>query len=144
MAIKLDVDIRGEAAIHGRINDYLKNLKTMDSASQSMGYAVLVAWKDVMDHFKKEEGPGGKWVPLAARTLAWKKKRGYKGMLKNTGNLRQRTTMEQFGGKGIVANTVDYAVKHQFGLGVPARPFLWISEQAEKRIVARFFKYVVK
>jgi len=107
--------------------------------------ASIIAWRDVQDHFKNEEGPEGKWAPLRPSTLAFKKRHGYKGILKNEGNLRNSFMYSSTAVDAYVGSNLSYLKQHQFGepkKNLPARPPLWLSEGAKKNIEGRFLSYV--
>lgn len=69
-------------------------------------------------------GPGG-WPPLSNATLAARRRRGGRGgsMLVVSGRLKKGTNIQTDGGQARIFNPVPYASAHQFGLGVPRRPF---------------------
>ena len=101
--------------------------------------------RNVMDHFKTESGPRGKWQALAPSTIAWKKKHKYKWILRNSGNLWRRNLPRNDNKKAWVENDVEYAAKHQFGKGrIPQREFMWLSKKALKYIVDYMKNYLTR
>jgi phage gpG-like protein len=102
--------------------------------SQALG---VVAQKDIIDHFRNEQGPDGRWKALKPSTLAQRTKKGSKfgKILSDTGRLRD-ISFEATNDKVTVGTSVDYGVYHQKGIGVPQREWAYISDRGEKQIVA--------
>ena len=74
--------------------------------------------------------PGG-WPPLARETLRRRARDGFGTTpLLRTGRLRDATTTAALPDGLRLRNPVPYAPAHQFGLGVPARPFFPNVRQA--------------
>lgn len=131
--------------------------KLADVAGLLMTAANLFAFKDIIDHFSKEEGPNGSWPKRSPATQeAYAKiaagiwnapKRMRAGsfsptnkLLQLTGNLRQSINpgnMERAGKNSIVifANA-PYAGRHDAGGGgIPARPFMWLSDKVQDKML---------
>jgi phage gpG-like protein len=73
----------------------------------------------------------GGWPALASRTLAERRRRGLGTRpLQATGRLRAGVSARSDIAGVTVDDPVPYAAQHQFGLGVPARPFLPTAAQA--------------
>ena len=70
-------------------------------------------------------GGSGKWPPLANSTLSARRRRGGRGgsILVVSGRLKKGTQFQTGGGQARIFNPVPYAPIHQFGMGVPRRPF---------------------
>jgi phage virion morphogenesis protein len=103
---------------------------------------------DQRDHAKAQEGPDGKWAPRARATVEKRRRmkarklvRGPNRKLLNS--LPRRTiTVKATPRKLFAASKVPWAGVHQHGgtaghrARIPARPFLWFSEQfLEKALV---------
>ena len=118
---------------------------------------VRILWvhvfKDIMDHFEKESGPDGKWVPLSAVTLA--NRRGGGGMiLQDTGNMRQSFKPFPHKTRGdalVFFNFANYSKIHDEGgkttfgkrtVDTPQRKFMWISQEAMDNIAKSSIKYL--
>lgn len=106
-----------------RLKDRIRRLKDMSGAMDKISFFM---WKDVMDHFAKEQGPAGKWKPLKYR----------KGkILQDTGRLRASIIQRPERKRAILETTVPYAGTHQYGTGrVPQRKFLYLSAGGERNI----------
>ena len=94
--------------------------------------------------FASETAPDGSaWAPLAASTVARRRKRS-RGILKDTGRLMGSITHFSDATSAIVGTSVFYAIFHQYGVeGDPddatstdltARPFLGIGDD-ERRVI---------
>jgi phage gpG-like protein len=95
-----------------------------------------------MQHFKREEGPEGKWKGLSDITIyrrrKGKKKRGDK-ILQDTGTLKNSIAAVSNNRGAEVGTNIIYAKAHQFGKGrIPQRTFLFLSKEAQNRILDRF------
>lgn len=116
-----------------------------EQINRKVGIALLGI---VQRNFAKETGEGQPWARLKPATKKWKKKRGYAGILKNTGALRNSflsdATPDQARvyGRSLVGKNewgedtrpTDLARIHQFGApsrGIPARPMLPSTKQAQ-------------
>lgn len=118
----------------------------------------ILGFKDVIDHFSKEEGRSGRWAPLSPKTIAARRKGKRKGfgakILQDTGLLRQSvhpTAPNQYQqivyepNRVILRTTVKYASTHQFGRGIiKARPFMWISRPAHGNMMLVAEKWIAK
>jgi len=129
----INVKLSGKDKIIKRLERLEKAGRTI---SKPMKEAVIIGYRNIIQHFRKEEGPNGKWKPLKHR----------KGkILQDTGRLRMSINFRGSGNTGYLGTNVIYAATHQFGRGkIPARPFLWFSDETKQRIKKRFFNYVVK
>lgn len=113
-----------------------------------------VVFADIMSHFKTESGPGGPWV-------AWSQiysehmhliGKGGNNLLQDTGRLRGSffPTNTRVSSQGILwfnpAKTKSgfpYAAAHQEGgPKLPARPFMWLSEEAKDNISKQTLRFL--
>ena len=90
------------------------------------GGRALLNW--IGRNFESEgrlgSGGSGGWPPLSNSTLSARRREGRGGsMLVVSGRLKKGTNLETGGDNTRVFNAVPYAAIHQFGLGVPRRPF---------------------
>lgn len=128
--------------------------------------AQAFAFQDIIEHFRKEEGPAGKWKPRSDSTQAkyakiqaglWKPPRGARRgsfsptnkLLQLTGNLRQSvlpTNVEPVGRSSlrIFANAPYSAVHDVGGRAIPARPFMWLSDTAQEKMVDAIAQMVME
>lgn len=96
----------------------------------------VAGYRDIIEHFRKEEGPKGLWPERADATQIAYAKKGWAGnkLLQATGNLRQSvlpTNVENVGRDAIlVYANAPYGRVHDEGSpgrGLPQREFMWIS-----------------
>lgn len=142
--MKAKLKLEGLEKVLSRIQTVASRVK--DTAPLMARLATL-GFKDVIDHFSKEQGPEGKWAPLKPSTIARRRKKGGGAkILQDTGRLRG-SIMPQVTSPTraeIVSTNVVYAPYHQFGVpgrNLPARPFLWLSRQsidAMQRVAANY------
>jgi len=111
----------------------------------------------VADNFQTEGRSGGAgWKPLAASTIARRRKGGRAGLrdriLQDTGKLKQsfipgqpENVFRRFGGRGIdVGTTLSYAPYHEFGGGrIPQRKMLPTREKAQQ-IAAKSIEAIIR
>jgi phage gpG-like protein len=107
--------------------------------------AQMFAFGDINQHFRDEHGPDGKWKPRLASTDAAYDRRGGKyrstnKILQLTGNLRQSilpTNIKKLGPTSIsIFANAPYGNRHDEGTGgMPARPFMWLSDDAKQKMV---------
>lgn len=145
----------------GFFNKLRFNLKN-PLAKLKAGYATF-GYKDIIDHFDKEEGEGGKkWKKRKASTQrAYKLRNKYNKkynptnkLLQMTGALRQsilsgkKTNVKNVGRSGIlVFSRVKYGGVHNYGSNkknIPKREFMWLSGKSTQQIVDYMVKEIIK
>lgn len=159
MAIKLNLTVIGLKIFQKKIRDKANKIK--NQRKSLFARLAVLGFIDIQDHFKKEEGPTGKWQNLKQITIDRRRKgdnpeAGFK-ILQDTGNLRNSLTPNigskiirsdsaiiSVGGskKGIVKN---YAAAHNFGSiknNIPQREFMWISESGKQKMIKQIEKFV--
>lgn len=100
---------------------------------------AVFGFKDVIDHFDKEQGPDGKWPALSPSYKKWKARK-YPGRPKLVLSSRLRQSFlpanTRYEGPDGVAffNPVEYADTHDKGLKMPQRQFMWLSGRAMDHI----------
>lgn len=103
--------------------------------------AAMIMHRQVMDNFKKEQGPdGGKWARLKK-----KRKRGGSKVLQDTGILRSSILFRGHRANAEVKTNLKYAATHQFGdkrRGIPARPYMWMPDQLRKDLTDQYGRYI--
>jgi phage gpG-like protein len=108
------------------INKISKNLKNIVPILKP---AVNVfGFKDINDHFQREQNPKGRWAKLKYR----------KGKpLQDTGNLRNSFLPARRQGRDAVLmiNNAPYAGIHNYGKGRMHREFMWLSQGAQENIL---------
>ena len=111
---------------------------------------AIFGFKDIVDHFRKQEGPGGRWPALAEGYGKWKRKK-YPGrpMLVLSGRLRQSFlpgNIRDVDDSAVsMFNPVEYSGKHDRGEdGVPERKFMWISRRAQDLMDKALVSTIIK
>lgn len=127
------LEVKLEAAQVLSMLSKLGNKRAWMSALRSI--VAIFGFKDVVKHFRNEEGPDGKWPPLKPSYEKWKAKQGKTKMLQFTGQLRQNflpsNIRDNDASSVALFNPTEYSGKHDRGEGVPQRQFMWISGQAQ-------------
>jgi phage gpG-like protein len=125
-----------------------------------------IGYKDLMDHFQRQEGPEGQWPPRRAETnraydaIAAGRRQPPSGspraayrssnkLLQLTGNLRQ--SISPTGAKRLNAHTAvvyanaPYAGAHEEGRQkLPVRSFMWISDNAMEKMAHLILKFMTE
>lgn len=151
MSASVSIDVREWDAFFDSIGVKIKNgANLLKVAFNTAGF------KDVIDHFDKEEGPSGRWKPRAESTqtrysliasgrIAPPKgfKRGSfspsNKLLQLTGNLRKSFlpgNIRKLDSQTIVFfNNALYSSGHDEGTKtIPQREFMWLSDRAQDRM----------
>lgn len=105
-------------------------------------YSVF-GYKDIMDHFDKETGITNYWKP-SKRAL---EQNGQ--TLQDTGNLRNSVPTAKVNKEGkrtvSIINTAPYSGYHDEGLnGHIQREFMWLSDDAQGKILDYMLKTIIK
>jgi hypothetical protein len=124
----------------GKINSRLEKVK--DGKSEYVGLLSAIVFKDVMDHYEKEQGSKGSWKPWSKSYKDHMQKIGRAGnqILQFDGKLRQNflPTNWKSVSDGIywfnnakTKSGYPYAAAHDDGSGrLPQRDFMWLSDKA--------------
>jgi phage gpG-like protein len=119
----------------------IRNTKSATTHEKRFVDQIAVhVFQDLIDHFKKEEGPQGKWKPWSKiyREHMQRIGKGGNNILQDTGRLRGgiQATNYQARRDGVSwYNRVPYAAAHEYGTKrLPKRPFMWLSKAAMKKI----------
>lgn len=112
-----------------------------------VGLLSAIVFRDLDSHFFLEEGPNGRWANWSRGYTEQMIKKGKQGnlILQDTGRLRAgwQPARYRVSREGVLwYNPVAYARKHDEGIGVPARPFAWISDRAVDQIVDQTHKFL--
>ena len=125
-----------------RIQGMLDRVKNKQNALKAISNMMR---DDVLDHFKQEKDPSGKWKDLKPATWKWKRSKGKTKMLQNTGALRRGNIPKNTSKEAMVVNAIEYAIKHEKGTGVvPQRRFLWLSKTSLNRIMNYMASYITR
>lgn len=107
-----------------------------------MHVAMARSYREVMRHFEQEQGPAGRWRPLAQP-----RERGGTKVLQDTGRLKGsiRHRVLKGGKAGMIFTNIKYALQHQRGKGwLPARPFIWLPKGLLKKFAGMYAKFARK
>lgn len=143
MGVIITADDDGSDELKKWLQELKKNVRYR---IQFYAKAKLIMFQDVMNHFKREEGPEGKWQKLSKLTLYRRRKKG-KGakILRDTGRLMGDITAIS-GNDGAEVGTNDIRARtHQEGdkeRNIPARTFAFLSEEANERILDVMVDYL--
>lgn len=133
--------------------------KTKDIEEKRRGIIGLfsaIVYRDIIDHFEKQEGPSGPWQQWSKiyRDLMAARGRSQNKILQDTGRLRQsfRPTNFRTNPAAITwfnpartSKGYPYAAAHDLGLdGYPQREFMWLSPKALKDIESTVLEYITK
>lgn len=121
-----------------KVDSTLKNpVQVLSAAYGTRGY------RDIIDHFEKEEGPNGKWASrsdatqrsYASRQRSDAKYSPFNKILQLSGDTRKSITPTSYKKEGrdaikVFAGT-NYSGQHDRGEGgLPQRSFMWLSKSA--------------
>jgi len=132
--IRIDIDDREVQAALRRLREKVGDLS---DTFRDIGEHLLNA---TQARFDREIDPAGNpWTPLKPKTKASKRRKGYRDkIMQMRGHLRDHLVMQADpDGVEIGTNRI-YGATHQFGdasRGIPARPFLGISEDDTQYIL---------
>lgn len=135
--VEIHIDDKEVLELFKKLHNKMKDMKDV------MRDISVLMDKDVKDHFEKEEGPEGKWEKLKYRKSI--------NILRLTGrHLWSKITPDYDKNKAMVGVPTEWATIHQFGgyagknkkAWIPKRPFLWLSEEALKRIKETMIEYL--
>jgi len=129
MASNVEVEMD---ALKKRLQKMRDNLS---NPSPTMQKVSTLMFKDVLNHFGKEQGDQGSWTPLKYR----------KGkILQDTGRLRNSIKADNTKDSASVGTRLEYAATHNYGRdNIPERKFLWLSKEMLKQITDILGKYFV-
>jgi phage gpG-like protein len=133
----------------------LKNMKDIENGESSfIGIVGATVFKDVIDHFSKEQGQDGPWAPWSKVYQQHMMKIGRQGnkKLQFTGRLRQTfkpTDSRKVSGglvwynNAMTKNNFPYAQAHDEGIGSPQREFMWLSPTAVETIAKQIVNFTL-
>ena len=121
---------------------FLNNVRNkLSNPKRSIAAAYgIFGYKDIIEHFRKEESPSGTWKPLKSR-------RGKP--LQDTGYLRNSilaSNYQSIDNQSIkVFANAGYSGFHDQGTKrIPKREFMWLSDKALTNMVKMIMDQVVK
>lgn len=126
-AVQLEMD-----GLKRRLQKMRENL---NNPSPTMQKVSTYMYKDVMDHFGKEQGDTGGWTPLKYRVGK---------PLQDTGRLKNSIRPTNTKDTAIVGTNLIYAATHNYGRdNIPQRKFLWLSKQIIDQITKIIGKFSI-
>ena len=121
----------------------------------ALGLMSANVYRDITDHFQREEGSAGKWKKWSnayARAMSARGKGGNR-LLQDSGRLRQtfKPTSYRVMSDGVLwfnnAKTragAPYAYYHDEGVGNnPKRDFMWLSNKAMSKLEEELLQFVM-
>lgn len=120
-----------------------------------IGLMSAIVYKDIIEHFSKEEGSSGEWKEWSQLYGEAQARRGRAGnkILQDSGRLRQtfKPTTYRVSNEGVTwynnAKTKDgapYAYYHDEGVGQPKRDFMWLSNKALSKLESEVLQYLME
>jgi len=146
----ISITITGTDEIKNGLNLINKNLK---DASEPLLESSNIYHEAILENFKDQGRTfGQKWKPISKATIAIKKKLKEQGKavaytipLVRTGEMRDAFTYTLIGkNKSQNINMMEYAKKHQEGIGVPKRLLADIDNARTQKVVKAFYTWVDK
>lgn len=137
------------------IKDFLKNLSVKlknvkDGERKYTGLLSAIVFKDIMQHFEKEEGSEGKWKHWSYYYTVQMEKSGKGGnkILQDSGRLRQsfRPTKDGISwfNDAVTKKGFPYAFAHNEGDGkLPKRDFMWASDSAQEAMAVQTLQFMI-
>lgn len=118
----IDIKLKGEEKLAENIN---KKIARLSNTGTAMAQVVLVAYKDILLHFEKQEGPDKKWKAMknnARFKIVRKDRESYiktesrVKLLQDTGSLKNSISFKFGKDFAIVGTNKIYAAAQNFGL----------------------------
>jgi hypothetical protein len=136
------------------LRDIDKNYKDAESKKKFYAFLGIEVFADIMDHFEKEEGPGGAWQERSQPYRDFIEGQGKTKILQVTGNLKKGFTPIKSGGnakkvpEGILwenrqktESGFPYAAAHdEGGPKLPQRSFMWLSQPRIEKMAELILK----
>ena len=146
MSVEVIVD---DKDVRKLIDGLIKNVgQISEKGRRYVGLLSSIVFRDIIQHFERQEGPNGKWVPLSPRYQKYMLSigKGNNLILSDTGRLRQgwQPARYRLAKDGILwFNPVAYAAQHDEGIfPYPQRKFTWLSTGAIKDIESQTVQFV--
>lgn len=109
--------------------------------------AAMRMWRDVIDHFRQQSSPEGKWQPWSPAYAARRKAgRGGNMILQDTGVLRTSIQWRGEANNARVFTNMEYAPAHQYGSkdrNVPKREFMWLANRTREDIMTDYRNFII-
>jgi phage virion morphogenesis protein len=142
----ISVSIQNITKVQNKIKDINKRCQNPETM---LGVIAEMGRRDIIDHFKMEEGPNGKsWQKLKSSTI---KKKGSDGILKDKGILRNSIRTKTSSNLAIVFTNIPYAKIHNYGgqagrhnsVNIIKREFMYLSNIVQKNIMIKLAKFLM-
>lgn len=123
-----------DAEIRQRLQRLQRKVGDLTPAMKLIGEELI---RSTDDRFDQEIAPDGTpWKPNSAFTVAKKRAEGrILKVLQSTGQMRASITYQASRDRVVIGTNDQKARKHQFGVGVPKREFLGVSDEDRVEIV---------
>ncbi|MEX1120877.1 MAG: phage virion morphogenesis protein [Balneolales bacterium] len=141
MATEIVIDLGGSIA---RMEDIERNLRDLGPLYAEITEIML---SDISQHFEDEKGPDGPWEDLAPSTKEQRRKKGHwpgkklQVQSRGSGLLGSLQPMHDNESAAVTTNKIYAAIHHLGGpagrgkkVNIPARPFMYLSTDAEDEI----------
>ena len=125
------------------VQKYLENLDLSEHKKQELlaNIGTVVVFQ-TRDRFKSKKDPDGRIWKLWSKQYRITRKSG-QSLLRNEGYLEQSIVYKVNGNTVEVGSDEVYAGTHQYGhKGIPARPYLGITQQNKKEIETEIIEYL--
>jgi phage gpG-like protein len=137
------------------MKDLRKRTKEVTDADKKFASSIaIMVYKDILDHFKKESGPQGKWKAWSKAYAEHKRKIGKGGdnILQDSRRMVQNLTPESYRVRSSeiewfnntkAEDGTPYAYYHNEGAGgMPERRFMWLSKSVEQKLLKASLAYI--
>ena len=123
--------------------------------NSKVGFDVIGAkgFKDVIDHFEKEQGSKRKWVKWNRKTSDGRRRffssrpygKGGNKLLQDTGRLRASISFKGMRNSAKVFTKTGYGKFHQFGTNkMVKRDFLWIAPKVRRDMAIVYVRFIAR
>ena len=132
----------GSESLAAALREISRHASNLDPALADIGEYLLNSHRA---RFRREVEPDGTpWLPLSPKYKRVKAKNKGK-ILRLDGHLQRLLRYQVSGGELVFGTNRIYGAVHQFGFeehGIPARPFLGISDEDESEVVQILISHV--
>ena len=143
----ISVNVEGLSRVRALFESVLKRSVNPNTALEVI---ATKGWKDVIEHFRDESGPDGKWKALKHTRAS-----GGNRILQDTGRLRLAQRWRTVGyDEAHIFTQIKYAAIHNFGgtvktksgksFEMPQRKFLWISDKAKLSMIKTLLRWIAE
>ncbi|MCP4648911.1 MAG: hypothetical protein GY853_02355 [PVC group bacterium] len=135
----MTVEIKGLDRVQRR---FQKMQKKAANPKKAMDVIGSMGWREVVQNFDNEKNEDGTPWPAWSKKYAEKRKGGK--MLRDKGTLRNSTRWKASKNTARIYNKLKYARRHDQGIKMPQRQFMWLEKATYKKMANFILKYIVK